>query len=250
MNNLHINNSFSYNISSNSFIRSKGNYRSIAFKSKTKCSEKLISKPTFWDRVEIFLHKKIQKQKNKPFSQNIEIRKIEQNLAQNGVNVRFNNNYELANYINSGIECLKKANIKELPTNILFTSPLISFLGIKGLTYKFNKNIKESPIILPRNVYKLNKNQSESKSKFHTLFHETGHWLHFQNDFDVYKNVRIWDKYADLEFIKNQVSDRAIAVNDGSEFCAEVFAMQMVGKKFPTKILNLVKKLNGYVLEK
>ena len=68
--------------------------------------------------------------------------------------------------------------------------------------------------------------------------------MHFNNGLNIQKNYKTWQKYANPERIANIVSKRATDLEDGSEFCAEVFAGIMSGKDFPNDILLLLEKLN------
>ena len=80
--------------------------------------------------------------------------------------------------------------------------------------------------------------------KFDSLFHEIGHWLHFQNIPPLKQCREIWQK-VNREKIKTDVSEYALKKDDGREFVAEVFKGLIKGKKYDEYIMQLYKKLNG-----
>ena len=80
--------------------------------------------------------------------------------------------------------------------------------------------------------------------KFDALFHEVGHWLHFQNLPPLEERINIWQG-ADLNKIKKDVSEYSISKKDGREFVAEVFKFLIKGKKFDKYIMDLYYKLGG-----
>lgn len=197
---------------------------------------------------EKFIYEIVKRMKKSSFSSLPEIKEIEQNLSLDGVNVRFNNNKELAEYVTNGINILKAKGV-EIPRNILFAPPFLLKSGLAVWSKTFPQ--KEAPIILSKTIYKNTGNTSKLASNHpnHTFFHETGHWLHFNNNFNPQKNYKIWTEKADIQRIKEVVSQRAGEMEDGSEFCAEVFSGIMSGKTYPKDIINLAKILKfPYVL--
>ena len=187
----------------------------------------------FWNYIDNIVVNNINKLKKAPFSQDSYCRNLEIYLKNNNVNVRFNNNIELAKYIEQGISKLKIKNIP-LPTNIIFVTPLINFLGILGLTYMLRSDKKESPIILPKNIAsqtnKIKKayerGEISTPNPLHTFFHEVGHWIHYQKGFNILRNAKFWQK-VDTKQIEKEVSKLATKREDGSEFYAEIFAKKM-----------------------
>ena len=87
----------------------------------------------------------------------------------------------------------------------------------------------------------LNKPISE---RFDSLFHEVGHWLHFQDLPTKKERKSIWAT-VDKNEIENNVSKRAIQNNEGLEFVAEVFKGLVKGQKFNNYIMETYKRLHG-----
>ena len=87
----------------------------------------------------------------------------------------------------------------------------------------------------------LNKPISE---RFDSLFHEIGHWLHFQDLPTKKERKSIWAT-VDKNEIENNVSKRAIQNNEGLEFVAEVFKGLVKGQKFNNYIMETYKRLHG-----
>lgn len=197
---------------------------------------------------EKFIKYKIDKLQNAKFSKNMEVCEIEKFLKSKGVNVRFHNNLELANYVKNCIEILVERKIP-LIKNILLMPKILgrNSCAIWSLTF----SQKDAPIILSQKAYKKRNKEVgffSSKSPMHTFFHEMGHWLHFNSKFNINKNFYNWQLYADERLIKETVSTRASQLQDGSELCAEVFAGAMAGKKYPPSILDLA-RIFGFKLK-
>ena len=179
---------------------------------------------------------------------------VEKNLEKKGVNVRFKNNLKLAQYTQTGIDFLEEKNLP-LPKNIYYVSPILGLLGVRGMTYML-KDKKESPIILPRNIvdtaevsYKnFTEKKQSSPGLLHIFFHEVGHWLHHQKGFNPIANNVIWQKQNQDEIAQN-VSKLAVTSNDGSDFCAEIFAGQMNDIEFSDSLIALAKELNAPLIE-
>lgn len=204
------------------------------------CSKQKISAKRFL--IEQFICGCVKRMQNSDFSKNPTIQKIEKELAKSGINARFKNDPQLAEYVTGAIKILKEHNV-EIPHNILFAPSFLLKSGLAVWSETFPQ--KEAPIILSNKIYQntsTNTNLS-STHPYHTFFHETGHWLHFKNDFDPQKNYEIWQKNADLERIKETVSQRATSYSDGSEFCAELFSGIISGKHYPDDIMLLAKSL-------
>ncbi len=191
---------------------------------------------------EKFIYRVVKNLKKSKFSSSPEIKKIEQELSLEGINVRFNNDEKLAEYITNGINILKSKGV-DIPKNIVFAPSFLLKSGLAVWSKTFPQ--KEAPIILSKTIYKNTDNTAKLSSDHpnHTFFHETGHWLHFNNNFDPYRNYRIWIKKADTQRIEEVVSKRASELEDGSEFCAEVFSGIMSGKTYPEDIIKLAKEL-------
>lgn len=204
-----------------------------------------------WSFVDKVVLHKIDKLKNAPFSKDTYCRSIEMRLKKENINVRFKNNTKLAGYIELGINTLKSKKIA-LPRNILFASSLFSAIGILGLTYMLNKNKKESPIIFPKdianqaykNIKAYKQGEISSPNPLHTFFHEVGHWLHFQKNFNILKNAQTWQN-IDTEIIEKEVSKLATKREDGSELCAEIFAASIDNIEYSPYTKYVAKKLNA-----
>ena len=83
-----------------------------------------------------------------------------------------------------------------------------------------------------------------ASEKFDALFHEIGHWLHFQDMPNLTERRHIWAD-ANIEKIKHDVSEYAASAQDGREFVAEVFKGLVKGKNYDDYIMSLYKRLNG-----
>lgn len=190
---------------------------------------------------EKFIYFSICKLKNSKYSKKAPVRELEKKLEKDGINVRFKDDEKLANYIKTGIDILKDKGI-EIPQNILFAPSFLIKRGLAVWSKSFPQ--KEAPIILSREIYKQPLSERYSSDHpCHTLFHEAGHWLHFQNNFDPEKNYKLWKSRANVEQIKNIVSQRAAELEDGSELCAETFAGIIAGKRYPKHIISFVEEL-------
>lgn len=80
--------------------------------------------------------------------------------------------------------------------------------------------------------------------RFDSLFHEVGHWLHFQNLPLKEDRKAVW-KEIDKEKVKNDVSKRAVENNEGLEFVAEVFKGLVKGNKYDDYIMGFYNRLKG-----
>lgn len=212
----------------------------------------LYKRPKIWSIVDNFVKGKIEKLKQSKFSSDPRVRSIEFNLHHQGVEVRFNDDLDLAKFFEKGVETLQDKGI-ECPKNFFFVTPKIKKLGIMGATYNLIEDPKESPVILTKDIAEkasetknlYEKGITSTDNPYHTFFHETGHWLLFKNQYDKEKSCQIFEKEADKEVIAKEVSRMCITTNDGSEFCTEYFAAKMAGKDFTEEIENLAKKLNA-----
>lgn len=80
--------------------------------------------------------------------------------------------------------------------------------------------------------------------RFDSLFHEVGHWLHFQNLPTKEERKAVWQE-INKEKVKNDVSKRAIENNEGLEFVAEVFKGLVKGEKYDNYIMEFYNRLKG-----
>ena len=143
----------------------------------------------------------------------------------------FNHNKKTKAYLNEGLKLLE-GKVEKLPEEIVFRPSFItqsSCVKIFDKLYLFisKANLSKSP-----------------EEKFDALFHEIGHWLHFQNLPSVDERKTIW-KNVNIEKIKKDVSEYAVSKNDGLEFIPEVFKGLIKGKVFDNYIMSLYDKLKG-----
>jgi hypothetical protein len=83
---------------------------------------------------------------------------------------------------------------------------------------------------------------------FDSLYHEVGHWLHFQQMPPKAERQVIW-KTANKQKIKEDISERAIQDDDGKEFVAEVFKKLVKGEKVDGELTYLYYLLNGPIVK-
>lgn len=190
--------------------------------------------------------------KKSKYSNNSEVSLIEHKLAEKGINVRFKNNLETAKFIQKGLEDIEKVGY-DIPKNILIVHPM-AIAGAGGATTIFrDKLIDKAPVLFPQTIVDLSHKKIAQKYKLGIystdnilkyVYHEVGHWLHFQNKPDLQLCKQIW-KTVDKDIIGKQVSLEALKLDDGTEFVAEVFAGMIDGKKYSKYIMDIYKQLKG-----
>ena len=142
------------------------------------------------------------------------------------------NNSRVNNYKREGFDILR-SKIDRLPNDIAFMPSIMSKRSTcvkvfdKFYIFLSMANLKKS-----------------LEERFDSLFHEIGHWLHFQQMPPKEERKKIWQD-ADKEKIKKCVSERAIEDDDGKEFVAEVFKGLVKGEKYDGEITYLYHLLNG-----
>ena len=141
------------------------------------------------------------------------------------------NNKKAQKYKDDGLNILRQ-KVDNLPDEIAFRP---KFLKESYCVKAFNK--------LYLFISKNNLNKPISK-RFDSLFHEVGHWLHFQDLPTKKERKSIWAT-VDKNEIENNVSKRAIQNNEGLEFVAEVFKGLVKGQKFNNYIMETYKRLHG-----
>ena len=141
------------------------------------------------------------------------------------------NNKKTKQYIEEGFSILSQ-KVDNLPEKVAFRPKFIHQSSCVKILDKIYLYISKANLDKPKD------------NKFDALFHEIGHWLHFQNLPPKEERQNIW-KNADLEKIKNDVSEYAVKRNEGLEFVPEVFKFLIKGKKFDKYIMDLYNKLNG-----
>lgn len=141
------------------------------------------------------------------------------------------NNKKTKQYQTEGFNFLT-GKVDKLPDSIAFRPKLITQSSCVKIFDKLYLFISKSNLKKPEG------------EKFDALFHEIGHWLHFPKMPPVSECIKIWEK-ADIEKVKNDVSEYAVKKNDGREFVAEVFKGLVKGKKYDEYIMNLYNALNG-----
>lgn len=152
-------------------------------------------------------------------------------MLYNGL-VRYNKNNPVTNaYKKEGFDILSK-RVDSLPDDVAFRPSFIkqsSCIKIFNNIYVF---ISKANLKKPK------------ETRFDALFHEIGHWLHFQNMLPLEEAQKIWST-VNIENIRKKVSERATFGKDGREFVAEVFKFKIKGKTFDEEISDLYEKLKG-----
>ena len=141
------------------------------------------------------------------------------------------NNKTTQKYQEEGLNILRQ-KVDNLPDKIAFRP---RFLKESFCAKVFNK--------LYLFISKNNLKKPESE-RFDSLFHEIGHWLHFQNLPTKEERKAVW-KEIDKEKVKNDVSKRAVENNEGLEFVAEVFKGLVKGNKYDDYIMGFYNRLKG-----
>lgn len=141
------------------------------------------------------------------------------------------NNKKTQKYQEEGLNILRQ-KVDNLPDKIAFRP---RFLKESFCAKVFNK--------LYLFISKNNLKKPESE-RFDSLFHEIGHWLHFQNLPLKEDRKAVW-KEIDKEKVKNDVSKRAVENNEGLEFVAEVFKGLVKGNKYDDYIMGFYNRLKG-----
>ena len=141
------------------------------------------------------------------------------------------NNKTTQKYQEEGLNILRQ-KVDNLPDKIAFRP---RFLKESFCAKVFNK--------LYLFISKNNLKKPESE-RFDSLFHEIGHWMHFQNLPTKEERKAVW-KEIDKEKVKNDVSKRAVENNEGLEFVAEVFKGLVKGNKYDDYIMGFYNRLKG-----
>lgn len=141
------------------------------------------------------------------------------------------NNPKTIAYQEEGLRILSK-KVDRLPTEMAFRPSFLTKSFCVKVFDKLYLFISKSNLKKPKN------------ERYDSLFHEVGHWLHFQNLPPLKDRKHIWAQ-ADLEKIKNDVSEYAIKIDDGREFVAEVFKGLVKGNVYDDYIMSLYEKLRG-----
>ena len=141
------------------------------------------------------------------------------------------NNKTTQKYQEEGLNILRQ-KVDNLPDKIAFRP---RFLKESFCAKVFNK--------LYLFISKNNLKKPESE-RFDSLFHEIGHWLHFQNLPTKEERKAVW-KEIDKEKVKNAVSKRAVENNEGLEFVAEVFKGLVKGNKYDDYIMGFYNRRKG-----
>ena len=80
-----------------------------------------------------------------------------------------------------------------------------------------------------------------TNNKYHIVRHEIGHWLHSNKSNEIFQKLQ--NSNLSFNFVEKEVSRRA--TEDVFEFCAEVFAGLINGRKYSKVVMNLYKELGG-----
>jgi len=138
-------------------------------------------------------------------------------------------------YKKQGFEILK-SKIDRLPSDVAFVP---SFIATRSTCLKIFDKLY---IFLSKKNLK-----KPAEEKFDALFHEVGHWLHFQQMPTKAERLNVW-KNANKKKIQKTISERAIQDDDGKEFVAEVFKKIVKGEKINSENAYLYYLLNGPML--
>ena len=141
------------------------------------------------------------------------------------------NNKTTQKYQEEGLNILRQ-KVDNLPDKIAFRP---RFLKESFCAKVFNK--------LYLFISKNNLKKPESE-RFDSLFHEIGHWLHFQNLPLKEDRKAVWAE-IDKNKVKDAVSKRAVENNEGLEFVAEVFKGLVKGNKYDDYIMGFYNRLKG-----
>ena len=141
------------------------------------------------------------------------------------------NNPRTIQYKKEGFDILSR-KVDKLPDNIAFRPSFIKHSSCVKICDKLFIFISKSNLRKPK------------ETKFDALFHEIGHWLHFQNLPSKEESKKVWS-LVNLENIIKKVSLRASKGKDGKEFVAEVFKKLIKGEALDEDIMNIYRKLNG-----
>lgn len=141
------------------------------------------------------------------------------------------NNVSVQQYKKEGFDILSQ-KVDTLPDDVAFRPCFIKHSSCVKICDKLYVFISKFNLKKPQN------------SKFDALFHEIGHWLHFQNLPPKEDAKKIWST-VNIENIRQKVSERAIQCDDGKEFVAEVFKKLVKGENVDEEIMGIYRKLNG-----
>lgn len=207
------------------------------------------------EKVIILIEKIIEKTE---VSKDPSVFKIEKELEKQGIVARFRNDIEMAKLLKNGLSQIKKTGFNVPKFFLVVKKDVIP--GANGATMIFRQSTaSKAPILLVKNrIYNVFEDLMESISgtksfsttnPARTIFHETGHWLHFHNKPNNEECLKIWSK-VDENVIRREVSDEAVRRKDGAEFVAEVFAGIVDGKKYSDYVMDIYKQLNGPLPQK
>lgn len=141
------------------------------------------------------------------------------------------NNTAVRNYQEEGLRLLE-GRVDRLPTEMAFRPRFIQQSSCVKVFNKLYIFISKSNLTKP------------VSERFDSLFHEIGHWLHFQQMPPLKECREIWNS-ADVEKIQHDVSEYAAKKKDGREFVAEVFKGLVKGKRYDDYIMELYNRLKG-----
>ena len=141
------------------------------------------------------------------------------------------NNSKTRQYKEEGLKLLA-GKVDKLPEEIAFRPRFIKQSSCVKVFDKLYLFISKANLKKP------------ASEKFDALFHEIGHWLHFQDMPKLDERRRIWCS-ADIEKIKRDVSNYAVSAKDGREFVAEVFKGLVKRKTYDNYIMQLYNRLKG-----
>lgn len=194
------------------------------------------------------------------YSSNEQVAEIEKRLVQKGVNVRFNNNHELATLVEKCLGNVQKEGFN-VPKDILISDiPDIHKYSVIGWVPQFRKKTAlNAPLELSKNYISQQKEFIEESIRLYkehkfdmfstntmdsSILHEIGHWLHFQDIPDKKTCEKIWSTVNEKAIVQ-EVSFYAKNEKDGIDFVAEVFAGLMEGQRYSEYVMDIYKQLHG-----
>ena len=193
-------------------------------------------------------------------STNPEVLALEEQMAQMGYKVTYEDNLETAKIITNAYQKLTNAGFKMPKEVILMTPAKEGIMGFrpyarKDMRYEtpivFNKNLATEKDDIPFFLSELGIKHNVSDTPESVVYHEIGHFLHEETEIDFAKAHEIWKTKANDGYdvaLAQEVGYYAMTgdkFNMGKEFVAEVFAGLMEGQEYSQRVMDLYNELGG-----